>query len=148
MKPEELYKRIPERIDNDVSQLHGCYYNHIPEIDELNCGEYFNNKNTRVAIHYYKDHCFDGRRVWILAAIKFDDVFVMITQNAGREGDDSSARFITNKPKYDEMINYLKTLLLLPKEDVSSDVVYEEDSDISSLTTFYGNTLDGDFETY
>ena len=92
MKPSELYKMKPEEITKNIDCLWGCYYSHIPEIEHLYIDA---EKNERVKIHTYKYFCFDGRRIWHLAAVKFDDKFVMIIQNAGREGDDHAAPIVT-----------------------------------------------------
>lgn len=146
MKPIDLYEMKPTRIDKDINQLYGCYYNHVPEIDSFGFGAYINDEaNTEIEIHYYKDHCFDGRRVWQLAAVSFKGTFVMIIQNAGREGDDWSERFITNKEHYDDMVKYIMTLLP-PADDRSMDDVCELEEDVKGLDEFYGNKLDGYFE--
>lgn len=148
MKPEELYARQPESVDKDVNRLFGFYYNHIPEIEEHEHNGYIEDgKNDRVTFNIYKDYCFDGRRTWTLAAVKFDSEFVMVIQNAGREGDDCTGRFITDKPKYDEMVAYIKTLLPAG-EDVSDCDVVDKADDIPGLAVFYGNNLDGVFKPY
>lgn len=149
MTPNELYKRTPESIDNDINIFSGCYYNFLPEIEELeNC--WFDDKEicqNRIQINYYKDFDFDGRRFWRLCAIKFDDEFVMIIQNAGREGDDHTGRFITNKYRYYEMVHYVKRLMPAG-EDVSEEDIVDANKDIKTLDKFYGNELDGYFERY
>lgn len=148
MTPNELYKRTPERIDNDVNCLYGCYYNYIPEIEALQYGGgMIEDSANRIAIHYYKDFDYDGRRVWQLAAVKFDGKFVMIIQNAGREGDDWSKRFITDNYAYADMVRYIATLLP-PGEDRSQDDIVDSDEEIKGLTCFYGGDLDGHFERY
>ena len=56
MKPTDLYKRTPERIDKDINRLTGCYFNHVPEIEAFEYGGYIEDgKNERVEFHYYKD---------------------------------------------------------------------------------------------
>ncbi len=151
MTPNELYMRIPENSHYDLEYLIGFYYNHIPEIEEISDA---NEKEQRVLIKEYKNFDFDGRRIWRLASVWFDDNNladfghkpVMIIQNAGREGDDRTGRFITDEKLYMEMIIYLRSLV---KEDrpITSDVV-DPDVDINNLTSFYGNELDGHFERY
>jgi hypothetical protein len=149
MKPIDLYNREPELIDNDINILRGCYYNHIPEIDETMC-QFFDKesvaKNNRIKIKIYKDFNFDGRRFWRLASIWLDDKPVMIIQNAGREGDDHEERFITNKELYVEMIKFIQTLVPSQFDEIP-DIVDEND-DIIGLDEFYGNKLDGHFERY
>ncbi len=149
MTPTELYSRKPERIDSDIHILVGSCYNFIPEISEndfQNRGDI--KENTKIDILIYKDFDFDDRRFWRLASIKFNDEFVMIVQNAGREGDDYTGRFITNKTAYLGMIKYIQTLLPdLEKDDDEEDVVSVDDN-IPSLVDFYGNQLDNFFEQY
>ena len=148
MKPAELYKRTPERIDNDINRLYGCYFNHIPEIEALQYGGgMLEDKDKRIAIHYYKDFDYDCRRIWALAAVKFDDQFVMIIQNAGREGDDWHKRFITDSHVYIDMVRYIATLVPAG-EDRSQDDFVDLNEDINGLTHFYGGDLDGYFERY
>lgn len=142
MRPSELYQRTPERVDSDLSVLFGCYFNHMPETG-INDGWRLAGNNVsseRVQIRYYKDHNYDGRRIWRLASIWFDDEPFMIIQNAGREGDDHSARFITDLPRYMQAVAYVKSILP-PRFGDISDVV-DEDADIPSLTSFYSSSLE------
>lgn len=149
MKPQDLYQRIPESSDHNLFHLKGFYYNHLPEIqfDFPWVDGQQADPGKRVAIHYYKNFCFDGRRVWILASVFFDGEPVMITQNAGREGDDHAARFVTDKDRYRQMIIYLNTLNPMISEEENKDFV-EINQDIVGLDEFYGNKLDGYFERY
>lgn len=142
--PNELYAMTPEEISNDVGRLIGCYYNHIPEIDEY--GNLYHIKTPRIEIKYLKDWCYDGRRVWRLATVWFWDKPVMIIQNAGREGDDHHARFITDPKQYKEMIQYIIALMEIPEPELED--VYKPDEDIEGLTEFYDQSLDGYFERY
>lgn len=146
MKPSDLYARKAINISRDINYLIGCYYNHIPEIQN-NSSYRLEGVNRRIFIHYYKEHCFDDRRTWTLAAVEFDNEFVMVIQNAGREGDDHSKRFITNKSQYDEMVKYIRALLPAVDDDVSSNDVVGLEDDIEGLADFYGHRIDGYFET-
>lgn len=151
MKPSELYARDPQETTFELCGLIGCYYNFIPEAlgeeeqhllyrDEMKA-------NTRVEVRLYKYFDFDGRRFWKLAGVFFDGFPVMITQNAGREGDDHTARFITNEHAYKKMVKYIRTLIPIPDEEEIPDVVSADD-EFPGLTDFYGNNLDGYFERY
>jgi len=148
MTPNELYKRVPEKIVLAIEPaseffgggyLEGFYYNHVPEID----GQSKYNPSDRIKCYIYKDFDFDGRRFWRLAAIWFDDKPIMIVQNAGREGDDHSERFITNWEGYCEMVQHIMSLRI-PDEFEQENLV-DPDTDIEGLTSFYGNELDGYF---
>lgn len=147
MKPSELYQRTPESIDYDLGLLKGFSYNHLPEItfDFPWIDGQRADPGKRVRIHYYKNHCFDGRRVWILAGVFFDNKPVMITRNAGREGDDHSSRFVTDPVLYQEMLLYLNTLN--PVKSEAGDICNAED-DIPELDSFYGHKLGDYFDRY
>lgn len=152
MKPSELYARVPEETTKDLDYLLGCYYNFIPEAisEETQHFMYNNNgmkENTRVEIRIYKYFDFDGRRFWRLTGVFFGGLPVMITQNAGREGDDHTARFVTDVHAYKKMVKYIRELLPLPDEEEIPDVVSADD-DFPGLTDFYGNSLDGYFERF
>jgi hypothetical protein len=144
MKPIELYRRQPEKVTKEIGYLKGFYYDHIPEINEEWEWELWRLDNEKIEIRFYKDHCFDDRRIWRLASVWFDGNPVMIIQNAGREGDDYSRRFITDKNKYIEMIDYIKSLIRTDNE--IKDLV-DLEQECGELVTFYGYTLDGDFNT-
>lgn len=141
MKPSDLYQRQPEKVNNDLSVLFGCYYNHMPEAGE----NYWQIRSPaveskRLEIRYYKDHSYDGRRIWRLASVWFDGNPFMIIQNAGREGDDHSARFITDAGRYEEAVVYVKSLL--PPDFGTIPDVVEAEVDIPSLTSFYSSDLE------
>lgn len=108
MKIADLYARTPEKTSQDASILRGFYYSHIPEL------EYalpLPVEAPRMTIHIYKEFDFDCRRFWRLAAVFLDGQPVMVIQNAGREGDDHAARFITDRATYGELVRYLASLM-------------------------------------
>lgn len=144
MKSRDLYARAPESTNYEVGNLVGFYYNHVPEIENANLP--WEDPNKRVEFKCYKYFNFDGRRFWRLAGVYFDGKPVMITQNAGREGDDHRERFITDHAHYTQMVAYLMTLNQA-KFEKPADVVGIDD-EIPGLTEFYGNSLDGRFEHY
>jgi len=147
MKPSELYKREVEKVDNKIEHLFGHYYNHVPEIHQFDEGYWIENDPTEdIEIHYFKDFCFDGRRTWTLAGVKFRGEWVMITQNAGREGDDHTARFVTNIEVYNNMLNHIQSLIVGDEEPLTHQV--DVDVDIEGLGSFYSNSLDGVFKRF
>lgn len=139
MKPIELYKRKPESECYDLNYLRGNYYNHIPEVENTYFSDEVEKKNKRVKIKIIKDVRFDSRRFWRLATVWFDDEPVMIIQNAGREGDDHSARFVTNHKRYVKMISFIKTL---HPENYNVDDMVDENQDLPELTNFYSTNLE------
>jgi hypothetical protein len=147
MKPQELYDREPEKVDGDFNYLFGHYYNFMPEItDFYGWVDYEKIENPRIEIKILKDFDFDGRRFWKLATVWFDGKPIMITRNAGREGDDHATRFVTDEKRYKKMVEYVKTLL--PVEFTEVEDVVDANKNIKDLETFYGNTLDGFFERF
>lgn len=143
MKPQELYKREPESVESDINYLFGHYYNFLPEIE--NFYGWIEPENIKdIEVKIYKDFDFDGRRFWKLASVWYKGKPVMITRNAGREGDDHATRFVTDEELYKLMVKYIKTLL--PVEFTEVEDVVDPNEDIKELETFYGNTLDGFFE--
>lgn len=147
MKPQELYDREPEETTGDFNYLFGTYYNFMPEIDNFyGWIQWEKIDKLRIEIKIIKNFNFDGRRFWQLATVWFDGKPIMITRNAGREGDDHASRFVTDEDGYRKMVEYAKSLLPVEFSEVK-DVVNPND-DIEGLETFYGNTLDGYFERY
>ena len=139
----------------DIGPLIGCYYNHIKEIkygdEELpsyvfqdpNC---FNlEENDRVKVSFLANDQFDTRRIWVLAVVYYETDPVMVIQNAGREGDDYSKRFIIEeyKSSYLLMLDYINSLRMPPKnDDINKDDIYSIDKDLGDqLTSFYNDTL-------
>jgi hypothetical protein len=122
--PAELYARKPERVDHIVGVLGGFYYNHMPEIDDGYMP--YEDPNKRIAIRYYKDFDFDGRRFWRLAAVCFDGLPFMIIQNAGREGDDHHRRFITDLHQYKDAVKYVLSIAKIPdRHETEKDGYFE-----------------------
>lgn len=145
MKPQELYKREPEKVERDINYLFGTYYNFLPEIENPYVWiEPEEVKDMEVKIYKFFD--FDGRRFWKLASVWYKGKPVMITRNAGREGDDHATRFVTDEKQYKLMVEYIKSIL--PVEFTKVEDVVDPNEDIKDLETFYGNTLDGYFERY
>ena len=140
----ELYAMKPESISNDLSRLSGCYYNHIQEFNEHD--EYLGDEvQQRVEIRTLKFFDFDGRRFWKLSTVFFDGNPVMVIQNAGREGDDHSKRFITDTNLFMSMGKFIKSLI---KSGNELPEQVDCNMDIPELTEFYGNSLHGEFKRH
>ncbi len=136
MKPSELYARPHVSTSYDLYRLRALddFYDVDPD-DQ-------NKKLKRVEIRYYKDHSFDGERCWTLASVYFDGEPVMIYQEAGRGGRDHCLDFITDRIRYKGMVVYLCSLM--PPEP--EEAAYDPDEDIERLDTFYGYSLDHDWD--
>ncbi|MFC5412197.1 hypothetical protein ACFPMF_22925 [Larkinella bovis] len=146
MTPFDLYNRLPEREDNDLSVLVGYYFNHIPELSSfLELDKQITADCQQVIIKYYKDHYFDNRRIWRLASVWYDQFPVMIIQNAGLEGEEHHRRFITDLPRYHQLIDYLKGLLT--RQAVALNDIFAPHTDIDGLDMFHGHSLDSLFKS-
>lgn len=124
--------------ETELWSLKGFYYDHIPELGLNDIGYIRHGNNTRVVIKTHVDHNFDGRRFWRMQSVWLDGQPVMITQNAGREGDDYSERFILNYAAFVNMIAYLFTLRHEENVTVTNTTVGLEDEP-PTLGNFYGH---------
>lgn len=144
MTPSQLFALPVERVDKDLTHLFGYYYNHLPEAgDKDEIRNWIPNvKQGRAEIRFIKDFCFDGRRVWQLAVVCFDGKPAMITQNAGREGDDHARRFITDRDGVLALAGYINSLrpVEMIREDDNSRLI-GLDQDYAFLDEFYDQKL-------
>ncbi|MFW5962150.1 MAG: hypothetical protein ACOCQR_00865 [bacterium] len=139
MKPIDIYNMPVIEEETGLWDLTNFYRDHFPEF-EGNLGMLKQPEGEeRVVAKTHKYFSFDGRRYWRLRSVWFDNQPIMVLQNAGREGDDHAARFITNEEKYWEMIQYFHSLQH-EEEEVLTDV-FDESEDIENLVTFYGKSL-------
>jgi hypothetical protein len=137
MTPQQLYDMSPQEVSHDIE----CYFDHVKEI-ELSLDLRY-RKSPRIETRFVKHFNFDERRFWRLATVWFDGKPVIVIQNAGREGDDWSKRFITDADAYKGMLVHLAELsaqLIAPPESLPAD------QEIENLDSFYGNSLGGYFE--
>lgn len=150
MNFNDLLQYPIERESYDFLQLIGYTYNHVPEIDQYDFmgGIDYNaiGEQRRIKIHFLKDHCFDGRRVWQLYYVTIDDNLVMFCSNAGREGDDHYSRRIFDKDSYLELVKYMKSFCKDGEQEIGDLTDLEDDA--SGFYEFYGNRLDGYFDRY
>lgn len=129
MTANELYNIKPKSVTKELYNLH----KHIDELDSF-CNY---EANERVEVKEIISYCFDGRRVWDLSTIWFDGNPVMVIQEAGREGEDHVADYVTDKERYREMIQYLRSL----EEEEDNYSFLEPNKDEPNLTSFYGHEL-------
>lgn len=143
-------------VTKDFSVLIAPGYNHIPELISNESDRRYDNfwdmynqiqyeKDDFIEIRYFANKWFDSRRCWQLGVVMYKNNPVMIFQNAGREGDDFSKRFILNERVYSNMIKYMQSLYIFKKyyiperEIISLDGLYVE---MPELTEFYGHKLE------
>lgn len=141
MKIQELYDMRNKSESTCLGLLKGIYYDHLKELsDRHEIHSYYGleERNKKVDIRYYVDHCFKGSRVWVLASVWYDNQPVMVIQNAGRDGDDHSKRFITDKKRFEEMLRYVASIINIDTSSVEEVYV---DVDLPELTCFYGHDM-------
>jgi hypothetical protein len=142
--PNELYAMKPQETTNNLWRLVGCYYNHIPEVSEA---EYLSHiESERIEIRMIKEWHYDIRRIWRLATVWFDGKPIMVIQNAGREGDDHAARFITDKEGFLAMCSHVRELLANQSNEELAAL--DPEAEVEGLTEFGGRSLGGYFEQY
>lgn len=147
MNFKELMEHPVQREDNDVFVLMGCYYSYLYEgIDQYNLDHDKLKEQGRVKIKYYKDFCFDGRRVWMLYSVWLDDKLVMICKNAGREGDDHTGFAVFDKELYGELNKYIKSFEFNQEEDHLKVSSLEDSAD--DFYHFYSNSLSDEFQRW
>lgn len=98
---------------------------------------------TRLYKRVIKNHSYDGRRIWYLAIIVFDNIEVAVLQKAGREGEDHSKVLIVDKDKYIDACRYLDSLVASELYDVPDAISNE-----TVIDEFYGQSLSEPFERY
>lgn len=132
MKPVDLYSLKPIKVDNDIDQLDS----HMAEVDFFVIDA---EEDKRIELRYYADEYMDGIRGWALFSVWFDGSPVMVCQEAGRDNEDHTKKYITDIDKYIELTRYLFSLYnyseLVPED------IHDPEKDIKDLTSFYGGSL-------
>lgn len=137
MNAKQLYEMKPESVTKDLYKLQNMYIDFIPEIKE-NIDK-IEGLNERVEIKTVVSHVPEWDVSWEINTVWFDGIPVMVTQYAGKRGDHEE-RYITNAKAFQEMILYIRSLLV-EKEEWDDDI-YDENEDLLELTGFYGYRLD------
>ncbi len=140
MNATEIYKLEPIRVSTDLDDLVGfCTRSFLYELQGIEIPEKHVNKAIVIKTLAYKD--FDGRRIWELRTIWFSGFPIMIIQNAGREGEDHTKRYITDVDIYHNMLEYLQHIAP-PRVDPENDDIIDPEEDIEGLTDFYSCRLE------
>ena len=97
-------------------------------------------ENDRVTVKILIHEQEDTRRYWRISAIWLDQQFVMIAQNAGREGDDVRKKFIVNEQAYRDLCSYVALEIMKQVVDGAGIgcVTVTDTEELSALTSFYG----------
>lgn len=145
-----------ECIHKNITWLADSYYNHY----QIHKHEYkyhsndydfytqdyidpeFVKNQDRITIHVLKDFDFNGRYIWRLFYVAFDDVPFMFCSNAGREGDDYWDNAIFDESTYLKMHQYVFGSL---KPHIRKGHVVNVDDNAKNFIDFYGNNLFEEF---
>lgn len=139
MKPSEIYDRIPEEETYDLYNVKTCFTDlYTTTVSDSDVDE--RELNKKILTKTVKYYSFDGRRIWEVLSVWFENKPFMISMNAGREGRDDSRLIITNKQLYADASSYLVELMLnLEKEDIKE---INPDEDCDDLECFYGHSVE------
>lgn len=126
--------------DLDMSCLHGCYYDHVPEVlDELWPCTLVEVPVPGVDVRWWVDHWFDSRRCWRIGCVHVDDKPAMVIKNAGREGDDFSARDIIDAELYAELVGRVWSALAARQNKGEAGAVAGPEDEVE--VDFYGESF-------
>lgn len=134
MKIKDLLE-LEIQAGGDWNDLFGCYYSHIPEVERHSINYELADK-CNISVGYFKYKDFDDRRIWALGKVMLDNVPFMIIQNAGREGDDWSERYIFNEEVYNKAVSVLRSCY---EKEENYDLASVDD-ELKGLVEFYGCT--------
>lgn len=121
----------------------------LPEVEGLEWGittelletlEAEGRLKVKCLVHKYHDH----RRFAAMHTLWFDGKPVMLTQNAGREGDDFKQRWITDTEAFVGLCSYLRSRLATdvhPEDTVDPEALIYEDE----IFKFYGEDFAAEF---
>jgi hypothetical protein len=133
--PAELYALKPVRIDYDPWLTVSVHLSEDVSHFDLDFDAV--EKTQRVEIRTLADHDYDGRRVWTLQTVWFDNKPVMVVNSSGRDGDEYHERWITDAQLFGELVTFLRTFT--PQRDVDGFV--KADAKIPGMTEFYNHTI-------
>lgn len=124
-------------------------YHWFPEVQELewklNCEvEALLEKDGRIEVRQLVHVQVDGSRYLCMQTVWFDGKPVMITQDAGRSGDDHHRRWITDRNTFMSMCQHLRSFLATDEEQADvfdpEALVYEE-----AMFCFYSHDFSKQF---
>lgn len=136
----ELLSRTPVSTETNLYDFLSS--NLLHEVNGMSFAWGVESPRVRVDILFFHD--FDCNRIWELAVVRLDGEPVMLTQRAGRSGQDHQERYVVSKERLVALIQHVITLGDCFKDVVEVDVNEER----GDLATFYNHTLEGEFENW
>ena len=141
MTPAQIYA-MPQvqRHRLGIENFWGCYYTHVPEIENGDLDYSKLDKITRITTVVHAFYAVDYRRYWAIWSAWLDGKPYMLMQNAGREGDDYRERYITDNNLYNEALQLLRTCFH-DSAITANHVVWDINKDVPEIEDFYGTTI-------
>lgn len=140
MTPADIYAAAFVEADHYIEWLVGCYYTHVPEVAQGISDLPSFDETKRVEVRLHAEIKWDERRSACLRSVWIDGEPVMVCVNAGREGDDHHARWITSADRYKDLLLHLNSIRSCRLPDGAVPYVYL-DAEIPEMTEFYGVDL-------
>ena len=138
--PARLPAMTPREVCNlpmvrDASaEVYSILQHHIPEV-QWSAWPSDVNQVEAVSIRVVSDPHIDGYRIATMTVVSYEGHPVMITQDAGRGGDDHRARFILDELRYPTLVRVLNWQLS------ASPALVGMDEPLRELTDFYGGDI-------
>jgi hypothetical protein len=136
----ELLKQEPREIITGINLICNWTYSHIPEIPIEEFLNVMYNKDfaPEIKTFIFYDVFWDWRRSQKLFAVKYQERWIMLCSNAGRECSDYSSRQILDAEGYLDMLTYLRTELASHSKTDPVEVT-SLDSEVQFI--FYGHDV-------
>ena len=138
MTPAEMYEAPFHEKDHEIQWLMGCYYSHVPEIGTGYNILPFSDDTERIEVRSHASIYHDIRREHRVRSVWLDGSPVMVCVNAGREGDDHHARWVTDLEAYAELLKHLGGMIFRPEVELELADLNEEQP---GMTEFYHRDL-------
>lgn len=132
------YLTIRELLTAPVLRSEAALWGDSPVDDYLGVDWRAVEVEGRVRKDYYADPYIDGRRIWELAIVYFDDKPAYVSQCAGREGRDHKNTFLISRDTKAALVTYLHTKVQYQEPEEEE---WSLDKESLELTCFYSNSL-------
>ena len=131
----DIYAAPVIREEKGIYLLTGCWFNNLPELPND-----FDPDQDRVKVKVHYDPYIDGERCCTVGSVWFDGFPVMIFRHAGRSGHDEYDRFISDKVRFSQMVDFLRSLLTVEEAEEVEEI--DPSKPLLELTEFYGYWLE------
>lgn len=131
----DIYAAPVIREEKGIYLLTGCWFNNLPELPND-----FDPDQDRVKVKVHYDPYIDGERCCTVGSVWFDGVPVMAFRHAGRSGHDEYDRFIGDKVRFSQMVDFLRSLLTVEEAEEVEEI--DPSKPLLELTEFYGYWLE------